>query len=638
MNRMIHRVLAVVLIVVAVVAGNWPDPAARSFAQEGDEAAPTAALESLPTDAPADATADSAADSAADSVAPGSASSASPALPTRTTNTTPGSPTAPGAPGATATLRNPALPTSIPSNARVAMIRIDGEIREFTLNNLRHRMEEAKKAGAEVIVIELDTPGGELNASLKISQFIKGFGLPTVAWVNPQAYSGGIMTAAACDMIVMSAASATGDCAPVNQAWNLAPAERAKLVSPILTEFRDSAMRSGVDYTLFHAMVELNVRVYRVRLPATGEERLVNQADYDIMVRGEDRQAVIDKYKQTQAQGTLTPQGPITVTPSGGPPVMPGIFPEETLPSNEIGRWNEVAVVHDGNTLLTMTQSEALAAGLSRGTVADEIELQQFLGAATVFHVSVSWAAMAADFLSQPWVRGLLIAIMLIAAYIEFQAPGVGLPGAIAITALVILLGAPYLIGLSKVWHLIIFGIGAIMLAVEIFTPTFGILGIGGIFIMLAGLVLMVVPSNTYGIPQNDMLDRLALSMTFTTLGIVAALVGFYFINKHFGSIPLLNRMILGNPEPVPHGPGLLNPNAGTITRTSGDDALGEGELAVGDTGKALTTLRPSGQARIGGYTVDVVSIGSMIDPGQRVKIIAIDGNRIQVDQDRSND
>jgi membrane-bound ClpP family serine protease len=128
------------------------------------------------------------------------------------------------------------------------------------------------------------------------------------------------------------------------------------------------------------------------------------------------------------------------------------------------------------------------------------------------------------------------------------------------------------------------------------------------------------------------MLDRLAYSMAFTMMGVILAGIGAYFVSKHFGNIPILSRMILGNPDPLPQGPGLLNAKAGTITRTSGDDALGEGELKVGDTGKALTTLRPSGQASIMGYNVDVVSVGAMIDAGQRVKIIAIDGNRIQVD------
>jgi len=45
---------------------------------------------------------------------------------------------------------------------------------------------------------------------------------------------------------------------------------------------------------------------------------------------------------------------------------------------------------------------------------------------------------------------------VMMGAYMEFQAPGIGLPGAVAAGALVVLLGAPFLVGLDELWPLLL--------------------------------------------------------------------------------------------------------------------------------------------------------------------------------------
>ncbi len=51
----------------------------------------------------------------------------------------------------------------------------------------------------------------------------------------------------------------------------------------------------------------------------------------------------------------------------------------------------------------------------------------------------------------------------------------------------------------------------------------------------------------------------------------------------------------------------------------------------VGKTGTALTALRPSGTAEIDGRRVDVVTEGGMIDGGNPVKVVAVEGLRVVV-------
>lgn len=51
----------------------------------------------------------------------------------------------------------------------------------------------------------------------------------------------------------------------------------------------------------------------------------------------------------------------------------------------------------------------------------------------------------------------------------------------------------------------------------------------------------------------------------------------------------------------------------------------------VGERGKVLTELRPSGSALLAGHPVDVVSEGAFIPKGELVQVVAVQGSRVVV-------
>lgn len=51
----------------------------------------------------------------------------------------------------------------------------------------------------------------------------------------------------------------------------------------------------------------------------------------------------------------------------------------------------------------------------------------------------------------------------------------------------------------------------------------------------------------------------------------------------------------------------------------------------LGQTGEALTTLRPAGRAQFGEQVVDVVSEGGYIERGKKVEVLKVAGNRVVV-------
>ncbi|MGB2984636.1 MAG: ATP-dependent Clp protease proteolytic subunit, partial [Phycisphaerae bacterium] len=99
-----------------------------------------------------------------------------------------------------------------PRLEKAAILPIQGEITDVMATSLERRIEDAREQGAKVIVFDMDTPGGLVTSSIAVADLIKNVtGVKTVAWVNPNAHSGGSIIAVACDEIVMARSSRMGD-------------------------------------------------------------------------------------------------------------------------------------------------------------------------------------------------------------------------------------------------------------------------------------------------------------------------------------------------------------------------------------------------------------------------------------------
>jgi membrane-bound serine protease (ClpP class) len=511
-----------------------------------------------------------------------------------------------------------ATQTVTPGGANVAVIKIEGMIYGFTLESLQRRVERAMEGNASMIVIELDTPGGEVMAALNIAKYIKGeITVPTIAWINNSAYSAGILIASSCNRIIMSPASTTGDCAPIIPGQELAPTERAKALSPLLEEFRDNARANNKDYALYHAMCVLGVEVYLIENKSTGKQKLVNQIDKALMVDGKlsDSNVInknFGKDKQT------------------GDPILDDVasVSRDVALDEDFGQWKLIKQIHDGKTLLTLNQSRAVEVGLAEtDTIKNEADLKKYLNANIVAPVTQSWSENMAGWLTHPAVRAVLVLALLIGGYAEFQTPGLGLPGAVAATALVLLIGAPFLIGLAEVWHIILILVGIVLLFVElVITPGFGLPGITGIVFILTGLTLAIIPTTGNGplpLPAPEMYGRLQVAAMWMLLSLIFGVGGMMAMTRYYGNIPGLNRLILKEPsEEEKRAVHYHAQNVGT-----------QAKLTVGLVGIAATALRPSGQAKLDDQFVDVVSNGSFIDKGTEIKIIEIHGNQVVVEE-----
>jgi hypothetical protein len=288
------------------------------------------------------------------------------------------------------------------------------------------------------------------------------------------------------------------------------------------------------------------------------------------------------------------------------------------------GKWRVLEYVSSGDGPFVFKTGTMLRYGLARATVNNDEELKTFLGGKRILRLEPTWSEGLVAFLTLFSVRGLLIAVFLIALFVEMTHPGLVLPGAIAAAALIALLAPPMLINLASWWEVGAIGAGMVLLALEMFViPGFGVAGVLGVVLLFGGLIGTFVPSGAIFDPSGAHRADLLYGMTTMVLALASVGVFVYFFARHFQSLPLLNRLILKD---------------ATVADDGGEPMLAamaaeRPGLRAGMSGVAITNLRPAGQVEVGGELHDVVADLGYIPAGAPVRITSVTPFRIGVEQ-----
>jgi membrane-bound serine protease (ClpP class) len=119
-------------------------------------------------------------------------------------------------------------------------------------------LREAEEAGASAVVLELETPGGRVDAAERIANAIVDSEVPVYAFVNHHAYSAGAMIALATNGIFMTPSSVIGAATPVVGSGEKAP---EKIVSAMRSQMRALAEARGLDPRVAEAMVDEDIEI-----------------------------------------------------------------------------------------------------------------------------------------------------------------------------------------------------------------------------------------------------------------------------------------------------------------------------------------------------------------------------------------
>jgi membrane-bound serine protease (ClpP class) len=493
---------------------------------------------------------------------------------------------------------------------KAMIIPIQREITEITLDSVQRRLDRAKAEQVPLVVLELDTPGGALGPTLEICDAIKQArteGIKVYAWVNNQAYSAGTIIALATDGVVMSANATMGDCQPImftEKGPAAIPAEmEAKAMSPLLEELRDSAYRNGYDLDLVMSLIRPEMQIFWLVNTETGERDFAD-------VAGRNRLFGLDSADDSDKKA-------VEPVPDSSSKTDWRYVREDPA----LGQVQQPIV--SARELLTMRDSRALAYGFSKSTVSTDTQLKSFLNIqGAIERTELTWMERIVEWLASPVVRAVLFMVMLLGIYAEFHAPGVGLPGAVALIALVLFLGAPYAAGFTVTWEIVVIVLGLALLAIELFViPGFGVVGIAGLILLGFGLLSSFAPPEPFRrhwfeLPEMPQTYRyIRNGMIAMGAGLTGALIGMALLARYLPRAPIVSRIVGRNP---------------TREEVVVEDPY-HGIAKVGDIGRAETLLRPAGKARFGAVLVDVVTQGDYLPSGLKVEVIERCGNRVVV-------
>jgi len=470
---------------------------------------------------------------------------------------------------------------------RVLVVPIQSAIDSSTVLLTRRALQEAKERGISRVILRLDTPGGLVTAMQEVKGIIRAmdeFNITPLAFVENRALSAGAYLAMACSEIYMRPGTEIGAGTPIEMT-PLGPRDiqnrdvRRKMISDLKAEARSALeLRGNVrPQTLLIAegIVDPDMEIFEVSYRDPSE----------VVVR-----ELVDATKLE----SLRKQAGVRF----------------------IGEPRQL------DTPLTLTAQEAQRFGLCRGIVDSLralVEDDLNLSWSQVASLKPTWADNLALFLNN--YRPVFFVLGFVLLLIEMKTPGFALPGILGILMLALAFWASAVAGLAEWWEIILFFLGIGLIGVEIFVmPGTLIFGILGFLCMVAGLILSQQPFfKPEGPTDRDLMAQNLLNFMYMLITTLTVVFLFY---KVMHRIPILNRAIQRPPE--------LARATGAATAFK-EDVRGKSQL-IGLVGKAATALRPAGIMEVGGERYDVVTEGAFVEPGARVKVIHVEGNRVVVE------
>lgn len=441
-------------------------------------------------------------------------------------------------------------------------------------------LKKFEKEKVKMIVIRLDTPGGDVIPALKIADALIDFqvksSVPVMAFIHDWALSAGALIAYSCEFITINPKSVLGAAQPVLRGQGGEVQSSSEKVTTALTDdIVNLSLFFGRNPLLAKAMVNPNL----------------------LLVRRGDFIAELDNATQIKSSDIVLNK------------------PGKLLTLHAKGLWDlgiaDFRIPPFAMKPVSIAQRSEAKWPVSKSPIGTLPFFKDIPGA--TFITYENWMLPILAFLTNPIVSALLLLGFILCVYVQTSKPSSWAIGALGLLFFICIFFAGvavYTVGWLEISLLVL---GAGLLLIEFFViPGFTVTGVLGIFFLLIGFITLLLP-----LRAMDLVDfKVSPLLLIETLLRIYALLSSILVS--FITMMILSRCF----------PSRFLPLKSFIQRNV--PARKENLPQPGVSGIALTDLSPEGKIEVAGHTFDAVA-DSPLSKGDPIKIDRLEGDKIFV-------
>ncbi|WP_043317264.1 nodulation protein NfeD [Microbulbifer sp. HZ11] len=433
-------------------------------------------------------------------------------------------------------------PSEVQNQPHIAQLSINGPIGPATTDYLIRTSESAREAGARLFIVNMDTPGGLDAATRDIIQHILASEVPYVTYVTPagaRAASAGTYILYASHVAAMTPSTTLGAATPV-QIGGMPGQQEPPQRSPDKSadDKSDEKQSGGSD--------ESDAETGAIKSGSAMERKVIN--DSVAYIRG-----LAHRHGRNADWAEKAVRDAATLTA------------KEALADNVI----DVVAENQQRLIKQLPNREILLNGSKQQIASTINELP-------VVAYEPDWRNELLSLITNPQIAYILLLIGIYGLIFEGYSPGAIVPGVVGVICLLLAFYALQVLPINYVGLALII-VGALLIAAELFVPSFGALGIGGVVALVIGSV-MLIDSDVPGMQVSKAL-----------IGSIAAvsglgLLGLLYAVGHSLRKPKVaaNKAMVGRTAVVIEvEPELLVKIDGEIWRAHCDNLLTEGQLVT---------------------------------------------------------
>lgn len=277
----------------------------------------------------------------------------------------------------------------------------------------------------------------------------------------------------------------------------------------------------------------------------------------------------------------------------------------------------------DTANVLSLTPTEAIAVGFCEGICETEFEVAEKIVGDNEFVIKnmeddMTWLDKLIQLLLNPLLQSIFMMMIIGGIFVEIRTPGIGLPLVTAIVGALLYFAPAYIGHLAQSWEILLFVVGLLLIAVEIFVlPGFGICGISGIIAVITALAFSMVDNIEFFHWDGTLnLRPIIQPLGIVVLSAAAAIFGSVWIVRKLYDTRSFDRIALRQE---------MKSEEGFTGVVSGLEEL------VGQSVTVFTDMRPGGKVITSDGRIHEATLkfGGFVSKGETLRVVSAEQGRL---------